>query len=146
MIRKIATGTNNPALRQKAAEVKEITPEIKGLILDMLETMAAGNGIGLAAPQVGQPLRIIVARPDLAGKAIALINPKIIKKSFRKEAMEEGCLSLPGTYISVKRAKKITVEGLDIKNNQTRLKASGLWARVIQHEIEHCDGVLISDK
>ena len=146
MIREIATGENNPVLRQKAAKVREITPEIKELVLDMVETMMAGNGIGLAAIQVGQPFRVIVARLDPAGKAIALINPEIRKKSFWKETAEEGCLSLPGVCAPVKRAKKITVDGLNVKGEQIRLKLSGLWAKVIQHEIEHCDGILISDK
>ena len=147
MIRKIETGKTNPLLRQKATEVKDITPAIKGLILDMLETMmAGGNSVGLAAPQVGQSLRIIVAQAAPDEKAIALINPKITRKSFAKEVAEEGCLSLPNAYYPVKRAKRIVVKGLNIRGEKVRLKMAGLWARVIQHEIEHLDGILISDK
>lgn len=147
MIRKIETGRNNPVLRRKAEEVKKITPNIKELILDMIETMQAnGNGIGLAAPQVGRSLRVIVAKPDPDGKAVALVNPLIRKKSFRKETAEEGCLSLPGVYLPVKRARKITVEGLNLKGEKVSLEAEGLWARIIQHEIEHLDGILITDK
>jgi len=146
MTRKIETGTTNPVLRQKAGEVKEITPQTKELIGDMFETLAANNGVGLAAPQIGQPLRIIVLKHDSTERTIALINPQIRKKSWRKEIMEEGCLSLPGVYLPVKRAKKIVVAGKNIKGEKVILETEGLLAKIIQHEVEHLDGILISDK
>ncbi len=145
-ILKIQTGENNPLLRQKANQVKEITPAIKQLVLDMIETMKAGDGIGLAAPQVGQLLRIIIVRPDPDKKILALINPEIKKTSFRKEIIEEGCLSLPDLSLPIKRPIKIVVQGLNLEGERVRIKAKELLARVIQHEIEHLDGILITDK
>ena len=145
MIRKIEIGTNNPLLRQKAQEVKEITPQIKGLISDMVETLENKQGIGLAAPQVGQLLQIIIAKPELNKQALVLINPKIKKTSFRKTTIEEGCLSLPDFFISIKRSKKIIVEALDINGQPIKLKVKDLLARIIQHETDHLEGVLISD-
>jgi peptide deformylase len=142
----IEKGTNNPILRQKAKKVKQITTDIKQLVLDMIETLKANNGAGLAAPQIGQPLRIIVAKPDENKEALVLINPQIIKTSRKKEIMEEGCLSLPDISVPVKRAAKITVQGLDINGQTVKIKAKGILARVIQHEIDHLDGILIIDK
>lgn len=147
MILKIQTGNNNPILRQKAEKVKEITAEIKQLILNMIETVENNsNNIGLAAPQVNQPLRIIIVKPLPNKKPLALINPEIKKKSFSKETIEEGCLSLPNFSVPVKRYKKIVVEGLDINGQEIRIKAKGFLARIIQHEIDHLNGVLICDK
>ncbi len=146
MILRIQTGENNPFLRQKAKQVKEITPAIKQLVLDMTETMKAGDGIGLAAPQVGQLLRIIVVQPDPEQEVLVLINPEIKKTSFRKKIMEEGCLSLPELSLPVKRPIKIVVQGLNLEGKEIKIKTKGLLARVIQHEIEHLDGILITDK
>jgi len=146
MILNIETGATNPLLRQKAKKVEAITPEIKGLISDMFETLESARGVGLAAPQVGRSLRIIVIKPDSTERTIALINPEIIKKSFRKETIEEGCLSLPDFYLPVKRARKIVVVGQNLQGEKVSLKTDGLLARIIQHETEHLDGILISDK
>ncbi len=145
-ISKIETGENNPVLRQKAKEVKKINSPVKELVFDMIETLEAKKGLGLAAPQVGQLLRIIVAKPETEEKAIALINPKIKKRSFRKNIVQEGCLSLPETYLPVKRPVKITVQGLDINGQKIIIKAEGLLARIIQHEVDHLDGIMIIDK
>jgi len=146
MIFQIQTGTDNKILRQKSEKVKEITPVIKQLILDMIETVESdSNNIGLAAPQVGQSLRIIVAKPSPHNPAIVLINPEIKKKSFRKEVMEEGCLSLPDFSAPVKRPKEIIVQGLNLKDQLVKIKAQGFLARILQHEIDHLNGVLISD-
>jgi len=154
MILKIETGQNNPVLRQKAEKVKEITPAIKQLILDMIETVKADpKSIGLAAPQVGHSLQIFVAlstsdvlRTSDVDKVIVLINPVIKKKSFRKEILEEGCLSLPNFSAPVKRSKEIIIQGLNPEGQLIRIKAKELLARVLQHEIDHLNGVLISDK
>jgi len=145
MILKILTD-NNPALRQKAEKVKEITAEIKRLVLDMIEIMEKNEGLGLAANQVGKLLRIIIIEPEPNQKAIVLINPEIKRKSWKKEEIVEGCLSLPEIYLSVKRPVKITVEALDINGEKIKIKAEGLLARIIQHETDHLNGILIVDK
>jgi len=143
---KIETGANNPVLRQKANQVKKVTVQIKQLALDMAETLEAHHGLGLAAPQVGQLLKIIVAKPGPNQEALVLINPQIKKTSRKTAIMEEGCLSLPNVSVPVKRPVKITVQGLDINGEMVKIKANGLLARVIQHEVEHLDGILIIDK
>ena len=145
-ILKIETGENNPILRQRARTVKKITLQTRRLILDMIETMEANNGAGLAAPQVGKSLRIIIAKPCQNQESLALINPEIIKKSFLKDALEEGCLSLPDQAISVKRPKKITVSASNIDGQKIEIKTGGILSRIIQHEIDHLNGILISDK
>jgi len=147
MILEILQGANNPTLRQKAEPVKQITAEIKQLVLDIKETLEAHlDGIGLAAPQVGQLLRIIAVKPYPEQETLILINPEIKKKSWSKEIMIEGCLSLPRTALPVKRAKKIAVEALDINGQKIKIKAKDFLARVIQHEIDHLEGILITDK
>lgn len=142
----IQTNKDNPILRQKSQEVKEITAEIKQLVLDMVETIETKKGLGLAAPQVGQSLRLIVFKSGPTDSAIALVNPLIIKISKKQTLMTEGCLSLPNISLPIKRAEKIAVEGLSPKGQKVKIKAKGLLARVIQHEIDHLDGILIVDK
>jgi len=137
----------NPILRQKAQEIepnKITSPEIQRLIFDMEETVGPVGGIGLAAPQIGLSVRLIII--NLENKLIPLINPKIIKFSWRKEVGEEGCLSLPGKFGYVKRAKVIKVIAFDKNGKRIEFKAKNLFARVIQHEIDHLDGVLFIDK
>ena len=143
MILSIQTGQDNPILRQKAKKVKEITAEIKQLVLDMIETLEANNGLGLAAPQVGQLFQIIIAKPETNKEALVLINPQIKKTSRKKEIMAEGCLSLPDISVSVERAVKITVQALTLNGQPVEIKAKGLLARIIQHEIDHLSGILI---
>ena len=144
MIITLQTGPNNPILRQKAKDVKEITPEIKRLILDMKETMEKEDGMGLAAPQIGCSVRVIIAKPD--DKIIILINPQIKKFSRKKVITEEGCLSLPNQFYLIERPTEIKVEGLNLKGKKVKIKAEGLLARIIQHEIDHLDGILIVDR
>lgn len=133
-------------LRQVASPVKEITDEIRALAADMAETMFAANGIGLAANQVGVALRLIVidVGSEKERKPIALINPEIIKAAD-EEVAEEGCLSVPGFYESVKRALHVTVRGSDLDGSERTLQCSGLPARAFQHEIDHLEGVLFID-
>lgn len=133
----------DPILRQKCELVKKVTEEIKKLIDDMLETMHKNNGIGLAAPQVGIKKRIIVI--DVGDGPLALVNPKIIKREG-KDILEEGCLSLPGIFVQVKRASKITIEGLDRDGKKVSIEATYLAARALQHETDHLNGILIIDK
>lgn len=146
MILNIVTNPN-PILRQRASEInmEEIkSPAIQKLIFDMKETVMPAGGIGLAAPQVGMPLRLIVIA--LNDKITAFINPKITRFSWRKEVGEEGCLSVPGKFGPVKRSKNIKVETYDEHGKLLRFKAKDLFARVIQHEIDHLDGILFIDK
>jgi len=146
MLLPIQTGKDNPILRKKAEKVKEITPEIRRLALDMAETMEVQDGLGLAAPQVGQLLRIIVVKPNPNEKTQILINPEIKKFSRKKDVLVEGCLSLPGTEVPVERAVKISGQALDLNGQKIKIKAKGLSARVIQHEVDHLEGILIFDK
>jgi len=135
----------NPILRRKSQPVVDISAkEIQELIPQMIETMIAKDGVGLAAPQVGQNIRLIVVH--IKDKAMAIINPKIIKRSIIKEWGEEGCLSVPGKYGEVRRCKKVTVKYLDDKGKPHQIIAEGLFARVIQHENDHLDGILFIDK
>jgi len=110
----------------------------------MIQIMLGHDGVGLAAPQIGRNIRLIVVR-YLDGDLV-LINPKICKKSWLKEWDEEGCLSVPGIVGDVKRCKKITIKFLDENGKLRQLTGQGLLARVIQHEVDHLDGILFIDK
>jgi peptide deformylase len=134
----------DPVLRQGAAPVREITAEIKRIIADMTETMWHQVGIGLAAPQVGLPHRILVM-DDGQGGAQALINPEIETRSGAVRE-EEGCLSLPGIFGVVERSKTVTVRAMDADGKPVSLEATGLKARIVQHELDHLDGVLFIDR
>lgn len=145
----------NPVLRQKAADITTITPEIRQLAHDMLETMHATNGIGLAAPQVGQSLRlfvILVVEEDEKGrvkteKERVYINPKIEEVSQEVCGMTEGCLSIPGLYVDdVMRPKKIKVTSQDLDGHFHTEEISGWHARVVLHENDHLNGVLFIDR
>ncbi len=134
----------DPVLRQVAAPVREITAEVKRIIADMTETMWHQVGIGLAAPQVGLPYRILVMDDGKRG-AQALINPMIDSRSGTIRE-EEGCLSLPGIFGEVERSKTITVSAIDADGRPVSLEAGGLKARIVQHELDHLDGVLFIDR
>ncbi len=137
----------NPVLRQKAQEInlaKIKSEEIRRLISDMKETVGPVGGIGLAAPQIGLSVRIIVI--NLEDKKMALINPVITRFSWRKEISEEGCLSVPGKFGLVKRSKVIKIKAFNEDGKEIKFKAKGLFARVIQHEIDHLDGILFIDR
>jgi peptide deformylase len=134
----------DPVLRQKAKRVKTIDASIPRLVRDMLETMHAASGVGLAGPQVGIPLRVIVIEiPE--EKPIALINPQIVKKSGER-IIEEGCLSIPGYVGQVTRAVCVTAKGLDPSGKEVRIKATDLLAQALEHEINHLNGVLYIDQ
>jgi peptide deformylase len=135
----------DPRLRQKAEPVQVITPEISELIDNMLETMYEENGVGLAAIQVNVKKQIIVIDvSDEANDPRVLINPEILwKKDFEK--MSEGCLSVPGIYAEVERAKHIEVRALDRTGQMRQFEAQGLFAHCIQHEIDHLQGKLFVD-
>lgn len=134
----------DPILRRKAGPVSAITPEIKQLIADLLETMYHQVGIGIAAPQVGVSLRVVIV-DDGEGGARALVNPVMTAQGGRAVA-EEGCLSIPGIFAPVERAEWVEVEALDGGGHPLRFQARRLQARVIQHEIDHLDGLLFIDR
>ncbi|MFZ6036112.1 MAG: peptide deformylase [Patescibacteria group bacterium] len=135
----------HPTLRKKAEtlDLHDI-PKLKGFIDDMKKTMHEANGIGLAAPQVDVSRRIVVI--STKDGDIALINPEISKKSFKKEEGEEGCLSIPGVFGLVKRHYSITVQAYTEQAKKIKFTASGLFARVIQHEVDHINGILFIDR
>jgi len=133
----------DPILRRKAMHVQEVTPELRRLISDMVETMFHQVGIGLAAPQVGIPYRLLVM-DDGKGDARALVNPVITQRSG-SVVDEEGCLSLPGIYADVERSKSVTIAATDEDEQPVNIEATGMQARVIQHEMDHLDGILFID-
>jgi peptide deformylase len=134
----------NPVLRQKATPIAKITKKTQLLIDDMFRIMRSANGIGLAAPQIGILQRLIVVSPD-GMRPTAIVNPKVTEASGTAVG-EEGCLSIPGLYGDVERPAAVEVEGLDRKGRPIKLQLEGLKARVLQHEIDHLDGVLFIDK
>jgi peptide deformylase len=133
----------DPVLREKAQPVAKITPALLRLLDDMTETMYAYHGVGLAAPQVGVSKRVIVVD---AGKGLyQLINPEIIAVSG-SETDREGCLSIPGVWGEVTRAAAVTVRGLSRSGETVEIEAEGFFARALQHEIDHLDGILFIDR
>jgi peptide deformylase len=134
---------DNPILRQKSKKVKRIDASIQQLIDDLIDTMRAAPGVGLAAPQIGVLQRVIVVEVD--EKLTVLINPELVSASGEWEP-EEGCLSLPGYYANVKRAWAVTVRGKDRKGKDVKIKAEGLFAQALQHEIDHLNGILFIDR
>lgn len=135
----------DPRLREVSRAIKpEEISGLKDLIEDMKVTMIADKGIGLAAPQIGQNIRlIIVATKD---QNVAMINPEIIRHSLTKESGEEGCLSIPHVFGDVKRWKNLRCTFLDENGTERTIDVEGLMARVIQHEVDHLDGILFIDK
>jgi len=134
----------DPVLRKKATIVREITDDILRLSNEMIDTMKARGGIGLAANQVGFPIRVIVVDRLKNGKPLVLINPEIVMAEG-EEVSEEGCLSIPG-YFELKRSKKVLAKGLDLDGNELNIDCEGILARAIQHEIDHLDGILFVDR
>jgi len=130
-------------LRQKARRVTAIDSSIQKLIDDMVETMQQASGVGLAAPQIGVPLRVMVIQlPDK--EPMALVNPEIVKRSGERELVE-GCLSVPGYAGDIKRSVSVTIKGRDRQGKTVRIKATGLMAQALEHELDHLNGVLFID-
>ena len=115
------------------------------LIQDMKLTVKEAPGVGLAAPQVGQNLMLAIINLEDVGPPFVIINPKILSKSIKKTLMEEGCLSIPGYFVEVKRPKRIEAEAYNEDGKRMVIKGEGLLAKVLQHEIDHLNGVLIKD-
>ena len=146
---KIETGTDNPILRQKAKIVRKIDKQILKLIQNMEQTMEQDNGCGLAAPQVGVGERVIIVKLNQQTDQevnLAMINPEIVFHSEETEVDTEGCLSVPKVFDLVRRYRDLIVKFQDKKGREQMLKLSELNARVIQHEIDHLDGILFTDK
>ncbi len=146
-LRKILTEPNE-ILREKSLRVEQVDDEIRNLMDDMLETMYAAPGIGLAAIQVGVAKRIIVldiAPKDEPKKPMFFVNPKIISKSDNNSTYEEGCLSVPGQFAEIDRPDKCHISYIDYDGQQKEIKAEGMIATCIQHEMDHLEGILFID-
>ncbi len=136
----------DPVLRDRARPVESFDDALERLAEDMILTMHEAPGVGLAAPQVGRPIRLVVFDiGEEEADARALVNP-VLKNEWGEQIAEEGCLSLPGLYYPVKRAQKLWAEGFDVTGHDVTIEAEGLLARVLQHEVDHLDGVLILDR
>ena len=134
---------NDPLLRKKAKEVSRFDPALQRLVADMLETLRDAEGAGLAGPQVGELLRVFVAQDE--GTEYVIVNPEIVTAEGA-EWGAEACLSLPGYYgDNIRRAAKVMVKGHDARGKALRITADGWFARVLQHEIDHLDGILFLD-
>lgn len=135
----------DPVLYRKSVDVADPSdPFIQRLILNMRETLKKNKGIGLAAPQVGVNKKVILI--NLWKDEYVLLNPRLTYKSRDQEVGEEGCLSLPGVYLNIERSKRVRVKALDQNGKKIKIKAKGLLARVLQHEIDHLEGILITDR
>lgn len=150
-----------PVLRVKASPVPGVTADLKRLVDDMMETMYAAEGVGLAAQQVGRTVSVCVidvpAELDVAGEGgprlnpdvampLVMFNPRIVARGNVPDRRDEGCLSFPGIHTPVQRASEVTVSFIDWKGNPTTLACRGMLARAVQHELDHLDGVLLVDR
>ena len=146
-IRNVVT-EGDEILRKHCKEVKEITPRLKETMQDMLETMRESMGVGIAGPQVGVMRRIFVAQPDIGedSKVYYMINPVMLEMSDEKELGVEGCLSVPDMVGDVERSVRIKMEATDLDGERKVYEFEGFDARVMQHEYDHLDGILYTDK
>ena len=136
----------DPVLREKAQPVPEVNEELRALVADMFETMYAAEGVGLAAPQIGLGIRVVVIDPqDEETKPFAIFNPEVVSHGTTTEKNEEGCLSIPGVRDVVERYSTVAVEAVDIEGKPIRIEADGFLARILQHEVDHLNGVLFLD-
>jgi peptide deformylase len=144
-----------PTLRRKARKVTDFGPELQTLVDDMIDTMRDAPGVGLAAPQVDVPLRVIVVEytegeddedQEVKPRLYTVVNPEITRFSSDSETGTEGCLSIPGFAGDVDRPLAITVKGFNRRGQPVKIKAEGWLARIFQHEVDHLDGVLFIDR
>ena len=136
-------------LRQETPDLEVFDDDLRALVRDMFETMYHADGIGLAAPQIGVPLRVCVVdlrRDDEPEARVALVNPRVVWSSDETSKESEGCLSIPGLEEIVERPWAVRVEGLDPDGNEVSIEADELFSRALQHEIDHLDGVLFLDR
>jgi peptide deformylase len=134
----------DPVLRQKTHHIKRIDDSLHRLVDDMIETMRAAHGVGLAAPQIGQSLRVaVIGIPEQ--DVLVLINPEIVKRSGERR-VEEGCLSVPGYIAEISRSQSVTVKALDRRGRPLRIRAEqDLLAEALEHEVDHLEGILYID-
>ena len=133
----------NDKLRQETKAVEEVTPELIAIAKEMYTTMKAANGVGLSAPQVGLDIRLIVL--DDKGSPLYMFNPKVLMESKDKQSGSEACLSFPNVTKRIPRAYEVTVKFRDLNNKRQFMKVTGILARAVLHEIDHLNGVLLSD-
>lgn len=146
---KVQQGRNNEILRTISKPVERVTKEHKKFAVEMMHSMNAEDGVGLAAPQAGQNIRMIVCRfnPGSSNElTMVMINPEIVDKAAEMESGEEGCLSLPGEWGMVDRSTRVLVNFLNLKGHPQTLEFFDFNARIVQHEIDHLDGVLFVDR
>jgi len=134
----------NPVLRTRARKVSQFDKSIAGLVNDMIETMRAAPGVGLAAPQIGIPLQVAVIETE-PEQVHVLINPEIVKREDEWEP-DEGCLSVPGYWAKVRRSGRVTVKARDASGKEIRLSGDGLLGQALQHEIDHLEGKVYIDR
>ena len=149
MILEIITGADNPILRKKSAEISKFDKKTKKFLRDLAATMLAKDGVGLAAPQVGRNERAVVVNLKIDKKkwqTVALVNPEILDASAELECGEEGCLSLPKIWGEVERFKNVTLKFWDENGAPRILELADFNARVVQHELDHLDGILFIDR
>jgi peptide deformylase len=138
----------DPVLHERAAPVEAVTPDVHRIVDDMIETMYAAPGVGLAAPQVGIPLRLFVIDVSIGrdpNGLIVMINPELVEREGM-QLEDEGCLSVPGFNATVVRPARVVVKGLDRSGEMRQLEGTGLLARAFQHELDHLDGTLFVDR
>ncbi|MBM3321627.1 MAG: peptide deformylase [Candidatus Eisenbacteria bacterium] len=139
----------DPILRGHAREVEHFDEDLRAFAEEMIESMRAGEGIGLAAPQVGRSIRLIVVEAEAVGEDVeeprVLVNPEIVALSKERTLFEEGCLSIPGVRADVERPDAITIRFRTTDGKTAKERAEGLYARVLQHEIDHLNGKLFID-
>lgn len=134
----------SPVLRERSADVAAVTDDVRSFIADLIETMRAAKGVGLAANQVGRATRVAVVEAE-PGEVHVLVNPVIVEHSGTIKD-EEGCLSIPDIYADVTRSAHVVVEATDERGTRRRIEGEGLLARAMQHEIDHLDGILFTDR
>jgi peptide deformylase len=149
MARRAIVTLGHPTLKRRSDPVATFDPELRELIADLVETMGEAHGIGLAAPQIDVPRRVIVVDPSPIdpekGRPLALVNPEIVAYAG-SSVFEEGCLSIPGLYTEVRRPEQVTVRYADETGTVREEVFDGIMARVIQHERDHLDGILFPDR
>lgn len=138
------TRENNPIWKQKFQNIKKITPEIKKLVTDMKDTLDLAGGVGLAAPQVGKPLRLFIVRFGKLNEVF--INPKLISRGKETDLQEEGCLSVPRTWGQVSRVTKLEIDYLDLNGKRKKRSFAGYHARIIQHEYDHLSSIFFTNR
>lgn len=146
---KVQTGTDNKILRTVSKPVKAVTGELRSFALDMVKTMEAENGVGIAAPQVGRNIRMVICKLNPTEKnevIVPMINPVLLEASDDMVKGEEGCLSVPKTWGQVTRHRRVMVRYTNLKGKELTLELTDFNARIIQHEIDHLDGILFIDK